>query len=756
MAGKLELIFYGRKAHEAKLAQKEYNVTISDTKPTIVFLGTYPPRECGIATFTEDLLKSSQKLLDPLVDCKVAALNLSPLDTYKYPPEVEWKIDQNSKKDHVNLAKILNEDVHVTGVIIQHEYGIFGGEDGEILLNFMKNCKKPMLVTLHTVLPNPSPNMKTVTEEIIKYASTIVVLTNNSKKIIETVYPKSLSKVFMIPHGIHQVAASLPKEYKEKLKFDNHIILSTFGLLSRGKGIEYVLNALPNVIKKYPSVLYLILGETHPVVRRNEGEKYRVELAKLITKLGLENHVKFYDQYFSLPDLFEFLKATDIYIATSTNPNQSVSGTLSYALGTGRAVISTEFAQAKELVTPDTGSLVPIKNSPKIIKAILHLLSDEKRLLKMHQNAYQKTRPMLWSNVVVEYLDLLERMVVPTLKLDHLINMTDDFGLFQFASLSVPNKDFGYTLDDNARALIVCSWLIKQAKTSKLEALIKLYLSFIKKCQQKDGSFINYIGFNDKLPTSQNKAEDLEDSQTRGLWALAEIMTNNMLSADIKLKAKKMFLLNLKLGTKLTHLRAKAFAIKSFALVYPILPNDRSELLAKITDYADSLLIAFSDNSMKSWRWFESNLNYNNALLCESLLIAGKIMKNDDYINHGLLSLQFLIGKTFSKTYMPIGHAGWYKNKEKRSNYDQQPEDPASMIFALVRAYNNIGEKKYKKLANTCFSWFLGNNSLKISLYDYENGGCYDGLHPDRVNLNQGAESLTSYLMSSFMIMQLN
>lgn len=702
------------------------------------------------------MLKSSQKILDPLVDYKVAALNLSPLDTYKYPPEVEWKIDQNSKKDHINLAKVLNEDVHVTGVIIQHEYGIFGGEDGEILLTFMKNCKKPMLVTLHTVLPDPNPKMKIVTEEIIKYSSTIVALTNNSKKIIETLYPKSIGKVFIIPHGIHQIAMSLPEEYKKKLELENHMILSTFGLLSRGKGIEYVLNALPNVIKKYPSVLYLILGETHPVVRRNEGEKYRTELAKLIVKLGLENHVKFYDQYFDLPDLFEFLKATDIYISTSTNPNQAVSGTLSYALGTGRAVISTEFAQAKELVTPDTGSLVPIKNSLAITKAILHLLSDEKRLLKMNQNAYKKTRPMLWSNVVVEYLDLLERMVVPTLKIDHLVNMTDDFGLFQFASLRIPNKDFGYTLDDNARALIACSWLIKQTKTPELEDLIRLYFAFIKKCQKKNGSFINYIGFKDKLPTSQNKIEDLEDSQTRGLWALAEIIANKTLPSDIKLTAKKMFLLNLRLGVKLTHLRAKAFAIKAFALVLPSLPENRIELLAKITDYADSFLIAFSSNSLKSWRWFESDLTYNNALLPESLLIAGKILKNDEYINYGFISLQFLIDKTFSKTYMPIGHAVWYKNKKKRSNYDQQPEDPASMISLLIRAYNYTGEKKYKKLANICFSWFLGNNSLKISLYDYENGGCYDGLHPDRVNLNQGAESLTSYLMSSFMIMQLN
>lgn len=702
------------------------------------------------------MLKSSQKLLGPLVDCKVAALNLSPLDTYKYPPEVEWSLDQNSKEDHVNLSKTINNSEHITGVIIQHEYGIFGGVDGEVLLTFMKRCKKPMLVTLHTVLPNPSSRMKSVTAEIIKYASTIVVLTDSSKKIIEHLYPHSFGKVFMIPHGIHQVSFSNPLEHKKALKIEDHIILSTFGLLSRGKGIEYVLNALPKVIKKYPSVLYLILGETHPVVRRSEGEKYRGELAKLVTKLKLEDHVIFYDQYFSLPDLFAFLKATDIYIATSINPNQAVSGTLSYALGTGRAVISTQFAQAKEIVTSDTGRLVPIKDSPALTEAIFDLLGNEKNLAQMYKNAYRKTRSMVWGNVVKEYLVLLERMIVPKTKIDHLLNMTDDFGLFQFAHLSAPDKDFGYTLDDNARALIACSWLVKQAKMPELTTLIRLYLSFIKKCQLKNGSFINYIGFTDKNPTSQNKTEDLEDSQARAVWALSEIMCNLSLEADIRNEAKKILVLNLKKEVKLSHLRSRAYYIKAFALILQVMPEKHVYFLNKIKEYADLLVFSLQRNSKKSWTWFESSLNYNNALLSESLLIAGDVLKNETFSNKGESSLRFLIKKTFSKTYMPIGHVKWYKNNHKRSIYDQQPEDPASMIFALATAHKYTGNEKYRKLANICFSWFLGNNSLKKPLYSYENGGVYDGLHPDRVNQNQGAESLVSYLMSSHMILKLN
>ncbi len=733
-----------------------YNRDIFEPKPTIVFFSSYPPRECGIATFTQDLLKASQKHLGKLVNCRVAALNVSPLDTYNYPQEVEWKIDQNSKLDHQNLAKIVNDTSYITGVIIQHEYGIFGGSEGEILLSFMKRCKKPMLVTLHTVLPSPSDKMKEVTSKIIHYATTIVVLTKNSKLIIESLYPESVGKVFVIPHGIHPVKFSLPLEFKMKLKLEDHIVLSTFGLLSRGKGIEYVLHALPKVIKKYPNVLYLILGKTHPVIRRKEGENYRTELAQLITKLGLKKNVRFYDQYFNLPDLFEFLRATDIYISTSTDPNQSVSGTLSYALGVGRAVISTDFAQSKEVVTKDTGRLIPIKNSQKLTESLLDLLSDEDKLINMHRNSYNITRQMVWKNVAGKYFDLLERMIIPPIKLDHLLEMTDKFGLIQFATLSSPNKDSGYTLDDNARALIVCSWLLKQNPTKQLSALISIYFKFIKHCQQKNGSFINYIGHKDKLPTRQNDKEDLEDSQTRALWALAEVIANSTVDKSLRREAESVFLLHFNSNMPLTHLRSKAFAIKSYALVLHAFPNKSSILLSYISTFANQLTAAFYKNSVNSWRWFESDLNYNNALLSEALLIAGDVLKNQTYTNLGLTSLTFLISKTFSKTYLPIGHSDWYKNKQKRSNYDQQPEDPASMILALICAYEQTGNVHYKKLANKCFSWFLGNNTQKKSLYDFVNGGCFDGLHPDRVNLNQGAESLVSYLMSSFMITCLN
>ncbi|PIY68581.1 hypothetical protein COY90_05250, partial [Candidatus Roizmanbacteria bacterium CG_4_10_14_0_8_um_filter_39_9] len=591
-------------------------------------MSTYPPRECGIATFTQDLFRSSQKIKKSGLKYKVAAFNLSPLDTFTYPREVKWEIDQNNKQDYINLARTMNKDKSIVGIILQHEYGIFGGSEGENILYFLRECKKPILVTLHTTLPAPSPKMKEVTIEIIKLASNIVVLTKRSKEIITKVYPKSRSKISVIPHGIHPIPFALQDESKDKLELSNHIVLSTFGLLSRGKGIEYAIKALLPIIKVYPSLIYLILGETHPVIRRNEGEKYRLELARLITKMNLKKHVRFYDQYLSLPDLQEFLQATDIYISTSINPNQAVSGTLSYALGTGRAVISTEFAQAKEIVIPTIGRIVPIKDSAAMTLAIMDLLSDTQRLHKMDRNAYEMTRPMQWNNVALEYTHLLIRTVVPPLNIRHLRSMTDEMGLFQFALYSLPNKDLGYTLDDNARALIVCSWLIEHTGKSNVQSLLTTYLAFIKKCQKEDGSFINYIGYGDKAPTYQNKQEDLEETQSRAMWALSEVINNHVLPPRQKKEAQKIFLKGLTNVLHLTHLRAQAHAIKSFTLVMNQFPSHKAIIKKCIKKYADSLLSSLKEHSIKDWIWFESSLKYNNALLSESLLLAGESMKN--------------------------------------------------------------------------------------------------------------------------------
>ena len=724
-------------------------------KPTIVFLTTYPPRECGIATFTQDLVRYCQKIPESTFNYQVAAFNLSPLDTYTYPREVKWEIDQNSKNDYEKLALNINKDPEISGVIIQHEYGIFGGPFGEKILHFMRVCKKPLLVTLHTALPNPATRMKEITAEIIHLAQNVVVLTNNSKDIIECVYPHSVGKISVIPHGIHPIPLSPQSTFKSKLELSNHTILTTFGLLSRGKGIEYVLQALPMIVAKHPSVLYLILGETHPVIRRHEGERYRLELAKLVKKLGLAKYVRFYDQYLSLSDLLEFLQATDIYISTSIDPNQSVSGTLSYALGAGRAVISTEFAQAKQIITPDVGRLVPIKNTPAYALAALELLANPEQLKEMDRNAYEKTRPMLWSNVAEKYIHLLTRTIVPPRNLNHLSAMTDSVGIFQFAKLSVPDPDYGYTLDDNARALVLCCWLLTQKPNNKIRSLFKIYFAFVKKCYRDDGTFLNYLGANG-LPTNQNNKEDLEETQSRALWGLSEMVIGNNLPDETKLEAVTMFLDHFNKGYSFRHVRSQALMIKSLANMYGIVPNVQEQMKKTIMQYADSLIVSLKKNSHKSWIWFEPDLKYHNAILAEGLILAGAVLDNETYLEKGIRSLNFLISKTFtSEMYLPVGQSQWYTNNEKRSEYDQQPEDPASMILALVTAYRATQNEEYKNLSQKCFSWFLGNNMLNTPLYNELTGGCFDGLHAHGANQNQGAESLLSYLMARYQLTSL-
>lgn len=717
-------------------------------------MGTYPPRECGIATFNQDLLTSSQKYLGRSVLCKVAAMNFTSLDTYVYPPEVTWKIDQSNKNAYIDLATEYNNNPLITGIIIQHEYGIYGGLEGENILLFMETCKKPIVVTLHTVLPKPSPKMKNVTSRIIKRANIIVVLTENSKRILERLYPQSINKVHVIPHGIHPTNFTDTTVAKRKLKLQKRIILTTFGLLSRGKGIEYVIRALPKIIKRHPSLLYLILGETHPVVRRSEGESYRNELSGLVTKLHLDSYVKFYDQYLSLPDLMKFLKATDIYISTSINPNQAVSGTLSYALGSGRAVISTEFAQSKEIVTNETGRLVPIMKPEAFSKALIDLLDSKENLMKMHKVAFERTRPMLWSNVALKYSRLLKQYVLPTVNLNHLAKMTDKYGLFQFAKLELPDKKFGYTLDDNARALVILSRLESSPHNNKLASI---YLHFIEKCQKTDGTFINYVDHSYKTATIQNLNEDLEDSTARAMWALSEVLNSKSMPTNLKKIAKTIFNQALPHTKRFLHIRSSALIIKAFANIISAYPECSKELIPSIRKNANFLVTEFDNNSDKSWHWFDSYLGYNNAIMPEALFIAGQTIGSKHYLNKGEKALKFLIEKTFtSNRYTPIGHSEWYQAGGKRSYFDQQPEDPASMILALVTAYEITGNKKYKALIEICFSWFLGNNSLQLPLYDPKNGGCYDGLHPDRVNLNQGAESQVSYLISRLSVSKLH
>lgn len=734
----------------------------SDKLSKIVFVGTFPPTEEGIATFNEDLVNAVSRMVVGNSEVLVVAVNLKDTSPFYFDTRVRWEIDQEILKTYKTTARSINEDPDVKCVVIQHEYGIYGGIWGSYITEFISSLNKPVITILHTVLdshPYKTIKFDEVTDKIVKWSDGLIVLSKKSKSILLKKYPQAAEKVFYIPHGIHAIKFVQPKEVKADLGLTNKIVLTTFGLLSRDKGIEYVLKALPNVVEKYPNVLYQVLGQTHPMVRKREGEKYRSYLINLVKKLNLRRNVRFVDKYLPLGELLHFLQGTDLYIATSLNKDQAVSGTFSYALGSGRAVVSTDFTQAREVVKRNIGRLVPIKDVEAYSQSINELLSSKKELAVLNRNAYSKTRSMLWSNVARLYLLAIEKtlkinnLILPEINLNHLKRMTRNKGLLQFAQYDIPNEEYGVTLDDNARALIVTDWLLDMGfKDKNLQNLQKIYFKLIKKSQNSIGIFTNYFDIKGNT-TPQNEGEMPIEHTGRALWALVETMISSKTPEKIKSKVKKIWQKAItNIDDHYEHLRPKAFIVKALSIAYLNNMGDENmkETLSLFSDY---LVHCFKSESRINWKWFEDSLTYNNAIIPESLALASKATGEKEYLKIAESAFRFLIKKTFmGDVYIPIGQKGWYKRRKKRSYYDQQPEDCSSMVLGLITMYEITKKEKYLKIAKKAFSWFLGNNLNGIPIVNIKTGGVYDGLKEDGVNKNQGAESLVSYLLARIKI----
>lgn len=718
----------------------------------VILLSTYPPRKDGIATFSQDLLESLTLITSKNLKIRVAVINPSNYEKLKYSSVIRWQINPDSITDYKNVAKSINRDADVTSVIIQHEYGIFGGTYGSHILAFLKVCRKPILVTLHTVLPNPPPELKIIQDEIVDRADKIVVLTGKSKDILVSTYPNIAQKVFVVPHGIHPAPFCLPKDCKKALKLSRRMVFTTFGLLSRGKGIEYVLQSLPPVVKKYPRLLYLILGETHPNIRQIEGESYRQELTALVKKLHLSHNVRFYNQFLTLNDILTFLQATDVYVSTSINPNQAVSGTLSYALGSGRATVSTSFSQSNDLVTPDVGLLVQPQNPNSFTEAFLSALSDSESLKNMHLNAFIKTRNMIWPNVAYDYLSLFNHHtsfvhLLPPVKLNYLRHFTSSFGLYQFGHYQKPNKRYGYTLDDNARGLVLVNLLLCHGVGDPkiLNRLARIYIDFIKFCQIEDGTFKNYVDIHQRFVN--NIDEDLDSTQARALWALAYTMDTALLPPELLDEAKEIWQKATIIPPISDHPHALAILIRAYYY-----QQDK----AMVTRLADRLVSHYRKVAHENWSWFEDNLSYDNGSFPEVLFLAYQLTGKKIYQKVAVASLDFLIKTCFwGGVYVPIGQKGWYFKNATRQIFDQQPEDTFGMVMALTQGFKTTQNLEYKELAFRAFSWFIGNNLMGAPLYNPKNGGCFDALTPKGPNRNQGAESLLSYLISRLLIEEL-
>ncbi len=726
------------------------------SRQSIVYLTTFPPRECGIATFCYDLISALSKTYSSVLNAKIIAINPEPEPKFKYSKKVIFQISQNSESDYQSAAELVNNSPAISLAVIQHEFGIFGGNYGSFLLTFLTELKKPSVIIFHTILPNPDEARKNIVKAISEKTSQIVVMTGLSKQILHNEYQIPENKITVIPHGIHPVIYAGSKIAKQELKLSRYPVISTFGLLGRGKGLEYILDALPEVIEKYPNLLYLIIGKTHPSVKKDEDESYRKFLVNKVRNLKLNGNVKFVNQYLKLPALLNYLLATDIYIASSLDSNQAVSGTFSYATGAGRPIISTAFAQARAELEPDMGILVDFKNPKAYINALLDLLDHPDKLEQMGKNSYFKTRKIIWPNIAIAYAKLYAQFVpalddsrihLPPIKLDHLAKLTDDFGIFQFAELDTPNPVFGYTLDDNARALLVTVIHYGKTKLPLALKLAKIYLNFFEKTFLPNNRFQNYFNSDYSPNNKANQLDDLEETNARAIYALVKTMLTEALPQEMRDKAKSLF--EKRTGTEVIFTYPRAMSIYIEALYCLSKSGQGTNVAEQLNFYCEKLLKLYKENSSPDWQWFEKDLTYSNSILCKALLLGFAITKNKEYFQAGKNSLDFLIHHTFVKSvYMPIGQNGWYKQSGERAFFDQQPEDAAAMVRALQLMHYLTRKEYYKKLMHKAFNWFLGENVLGQFVYDATSGGCYDGLGEQNINLNQGAESTILYLLA--------
>jgi glycosyltransferase involved in cell wall biosynthesis len=731
----------------------------------VAFVGNYLPSQCGIATFTTDITEAMASLYP---DTTFLVLPTSDPDvTGGYPERVRFIIERKNIDSYHQAAYFLNMN-RVDLVCLQHEYGIFGGASGSHIVSLLQELHIPVVTTFHTVLKEPTKKQASVLQDIINLSDRLVVMTRRSMEILRDRYSVPRQKADLIPHGIPDVPFIDPNFYKDQLGVEGRHVLLTFGLLSANKGIEYVIQALPKIKEKYPNVVYIVLGATHPNVLRAEGESYRESLMQLTEELGVQEQVIFHNRFVNLEKLVEYISASDIYVTPYLNVEQSVSGTLSYAVGAGKAVISTPYWHAEELLAEGRGLLVPFKDSDAIAEQALYLLENEVKRHTLRKRAYLKSREMIWEESARKYMasftnarevrrihpqpakstNRLKEITLdlPTLNLDHLQRMTDETGILQHAIYGIPRYDHGYATDDNARALIA-TVLMEDSKEHLLQAreLASRYLAYLWHAFfRKTGRFRNIMSYDRQWLDDAGS----EDSHGRALWALGTVIGRYRLRG-LRDVADQLFQRALPAVRRFRSPRACAFALRGISEYLKRVSGDLRA--AKVREMLVTFLVELYEKKHDpDWLWFEDYLTYSNAKLPHSLLICGPALSNDKYTQIGLDSLEWLTNIQTSEEgyFLPIGNAGFYLRGEQRARFDQQPIEAYATISACIEAYHITGDERWRKEAQKAFDWFLGHNDLNLSLYDPMTGGCRDGLHPDRINQNQGAESTVAFLLS--------
>ncbi len=733
----------------------------------IAFIGNYLPRQCGIATFTTDLCEA---IASEYSDSSCIALPINDVEAgYSYPPRVRFELSEKDIKSYRRAADFLNIN-NVDLACLQFEYGIFGGRAGSHILALLKELRMPIVTTLHTILHEPNADQKRVLEQVAALSDRLVVMSERGIDFLQDIYGVSRDKIDFIPHGIPDIPFVDPSFHKDLFGVEGKTVLLSFGLLSPNKGIETVIEALPAIVDRYPNVVYIILGATHPHVVQHEGETYRLSLQWLAQKNNVESHVVFYNRFVSLEELVQFIGAADIYITPYLDAAQIASGTLAYTVGAGKAVISTPYWYAQEMLADERGVLVPFRDSAALAAKVIDLLEDESKRHAMRKRAYLFGRAMVWPQVAHQYMESFNRARVerrhfippgfaaraldkypgelPPLKLDHLNRMTDSTGMIQHARFTVPNYNDGYCTDDNARALIVSTHLAElELGNGEALSLSMRYLAFMNFAfNAETGRFRNFMNYQRNWLEKSGS----DDSHGRTLWALGTLLgrTNTL---ALQSMAGWLFEQALHAVLKITSPRAWAFTLIGIHEYLSRFHGDRR--VNKIRDeLANRLLALYQDNCSDDWLWYEDELSYCNAALPQAMLLCGQSTPDATMTKAGLESLGWLANlqraDAIGGHFVPIGSNGFYKRGGERARFDQQPVEVQAMISACLEAFRITADKSWYKEARRAFEWFLGRNDLNLPVYDPTTGGCRDGLHADRPNQNQGAESTLAFLQS--------
>lgn len=725
--------------------------------PEIMMITSFPPRECGIATYTQDLVKSLHDKFNHSFIITLCPVE-SGQDRHTYADEIEFVLNTDDPSSFANLARLINNRPRLVAVMIQHEFGLF--KSGEpAFIDFLRALNKPIIIAFHTVLPNPGEELKAKVQAIAQYATKLVVMTKHSRRILTEEYNLPVEKVQVIAHGTHLVAHAEKEILKARYELDGRKVLTTFGLLSSGKNIESTLEALPAIIREEPGTLFLIIGKTHPAVVRQEGESYREFLKEKVQELGLEDHVRFINRFLPLGELLEYLVLTDIYIFTSKDPNQTVSGTFSYAISCGCAVVSTPIPHALEVLDREAGVIVDFESPDQIGRAVIGLLADEDLRSRISRNGLHIMAATAWQNSAIAHAKLFASLdehnihlsySMPPVNLDHVKRMTTLRGMIQFADIDQPDINSGYTLDDNARALIALCHHYRMTSDPDDLKYIRIYFGFLQHCQNPAGGFFNYIDQKGK-PTDQNDTVNLDDSLGRAIWALGFMVSiSPQLSSALVLEAKLLFSHGLRSAEGIHSTRSLAFILKG--LYYMSLHDKNPALIQLMERLANRLVQMYRHEKTGNWHWFESYLTYANSILPEALLCAWLTTKNPVYLEIAQASFDFLLEKVFPPTgFKVILNKHWLQRMkivQQEEPGGEQPIDVAYTVMALDKFNSVFPGMGYKEKMKTAFDWFQGNNHLSQVIYNPSTGGCYDGLEAHYINLNQGAESTVSYLMA--------